>query len=486
MSGLQGLTGYEGCCCNPSCLQTFCGLDDIANNGSIRLLEMPPLFDIPVSFTLSVATPEHFGCVSLTPFDNTYYDWIRCYTSLRCCCDYQVLGECVAGGRCSKSFCQTEYGDYHIHPDNWNTQIEPGHQCKGSQSLVTSETNAIVGSNLAQHLWSGDFIYPSGCSDNLFSGNGCNNADYCTNPPWDFNYFPMECEAILNIDGSTSVPPNTNYASIAATLRVINIFAAPEPPGIPWYIISPTCDCKCPYMELTISVGGVIYYKITDVYNQPPNPVSYDTLPVSTTVLTYRKRLVRAKALNYYTYYDWINDTSEPFYLFMIQSFEDGVHLFCDRNAVDGTLATCTSVGCPNCVPTGGSSGTDPTEYLESYALCSNAKGETNYAPGISSASCVVYPNEIELSIAANYSPTITGISPPTGTTAGGTVVTITGTGLWGCHEVRVDGTLVPSFYVNTSSTTSFSFATPAHGAGLVQVLCKWSWGTTTTNFTYV
>jgi hypothetical protein len=446
---------------------------------------MPPLFDTAVSFTLSVAnpTPADFGCVSLTPYNNTFYQWIRCSTSLRCCCDYQVLGECVAGGACSKNFCQTEYGDYHAHQTNWITEFEPGHQCKGSQPLVTSTTNAIIGSNLAQITWSGDFIYPYGCLDGGAS-NGCNDADYCTNPPWGANYFPMECEAILNIDGSTSVPPLTNYAVISAKFRAINIFASPQ--GWPWYPDRPTCDCKCPYIELEISAGGVIYYSITDVYNQPPNPVSYGTLPVSTTVLTYRKRLVRAKALNYYTYYDWINDTSEPFYLFMIQSGEAGVHVFCNQNANNGTLASCTSVGCPNCLPTGGITGTDPTQYVESYALCSSATSETSYAPGLSSASCVVYPNEIQLAIGANYSPVITGISPPTGTIAGGTVVTVTGTGLWGCHEVIVGGNLAPNFYVNNNSTIQFSFVTPAHSAGVVTVVFTWSWGTTTTNFTYV
>ena len=476
---------YAFCCCETPCLTTLCGLNDIANNGSTRVLTMPPLFDTAVSFTLSVAgtTPADFGCVSLTPYNITPYAWIICKVWNDCCCDDQVYGECVSGGSCGYDLCQTEYGDYHIHPANWNTLI-PLHQLCHNATLVTGEVNSVLGSNLAQLTWSGDFTYPYPCI-NGGAQNGCNNAEYCTNPPWDANYFPMECEAVLNLDGSASVPPLTNYAVISGTLQVINIYA--NPGGLPWLLDPPTCDCKCPYMELTITVSGNIYYSITDVYFQPPNPVSYGGLPISATVLTYRKRLVRVKALNYYTYYDWINDTSEPFYLFMIQSGETGVHVFCNQNGVDGTQYSCTKGPCPNCISENdGTHGTDPTQYVESYNLCSSASSETSNPPGLSSASCVVYPNEIQLAIGANYSPVITGISPPTGTIAGGTVVTVTGTGLWGCHEVVVGGNLAPNFYVNNNSTIGFAFVTPAHSAGVVTVVFTWSWGTTTTNFTYV
>ena len=473
------------CCCGTPpgpCPTTLCGFVDTANNGSSRTLKMPPLFDAGTSFTLSVGSPATFGCVALTPYVDGYFEWVICAVGGNCC-DY---GGCLYGGDCFRGFCdQVEYGDYHPEPISWTTFFEPPDTCAPAQAFVTVTTNDIVGGNLAQLNWAGSFTTPGACLGTLIVGNGCNGDDFCTTPEWLTNSFPMTCVAILNMNGSAAVPAHTNYAIIGAAFRVLDIDYSSG--GIAWYDNRPTCDCKCPFIELTITVGGVIFYKITDVFNQPPNPVSYSTLLPSGTTLTYRKRLVRSKALNYYTYYDWVNDTTEPFHLFMIQSGEDGVHTFCNQDAVDGTIASCTDDPAPNCVSQGGTTGSAATYYVDSYGqLCSSASSATLNAPGISSASCYVYPDEIQLSIAANYPPIIVSISPSTGTIAGGTVVTITGTGMWGCHEVRVGGTLAPSFNVNNSSTTSFSFTTPAHGPGTVQVLCTWSWGTTTTNFTYV
>ena len=475
----------SGCCCSttPPCPATMCGLNAIANNGSIRLLTMPPLFDAATSFTLSVGSSATFGCVYLTPYSDGWYEWQTCFTDYECCCDV-IYNKCINGGGCGKGICeQVEYGDYHPFQNNFNFMIEPAHYCIGAQPWVDILGRSIVGSNLAQHTWSGNFTYPYNCL-NGSSANGCNNNNYC-NPPWATNYFPMVCAAVLNIDGSVGAPPHTNYANISGALRVIDIFS--QSGGVSWYNNRPPCDCKCPFIELSINVNGVIWFSITDLYNQPPSPVDYSTLLPSGTALTYRKRLVKSKALNYYTYYDWINDTTEPFHLFMIQSGEDGVHTFCNQDAVNGSIPSCSSDECPGCVSTGGSDGHGPSYYVDSYGpLCSSASSETTNAPGISSASCYVYPDEIQLSIAANYPPVTTGISPSTGTISGGTTVVVTGTGLWGCHQVDVDGTLAPSFIVNTSSTTQFSFNTPPHAAGVVTVTFTWSWGTTTKTFTYV
>jgi hypothetical protein len=64
--------------------------------------------------------------------------------------------------------------------------------------------------------------------------------------------------------------------------------------------------------------------------------------------------------------------------------------------------------------------------------------------------------------------PTITGISPGSGPTAGGTVVTITGTDLATVGTVTFGGTMAASFTVD--STTQITATTPAGAAGAVDV----------------
>ena len=64
--------------------------------------------------------------------------------------------------------------------------------------------------------------------------------------------------------------------------------------------------------------------------------------------------------------------------------------------------------------------------------------------------------------------PTITGLNPNGGTTAGGTSVTITGTNLTGATAVTFGGTAASSYTVN--SATQITATSPAHAVGTVQV----------------
>ncbi len=64
--------------------------------------------------------------------------------------------------------------------------------------------------------------------------------------------------------------------------------------------------------------------------------------------------------------------------------------------------------------------------------------------------------------------PTLTGLSPTAGPLAGGTTVTLTGTGLTGATSVSFGGTPATSFTVN--SATSITAVAPAHAAGSVSV----------------
>ena len=72
--------------------------------------------------------------------------------------------------------------------------------------------------------------------------------------------------------------------------------------------------------------------------------------------------------------------------------------------------------------------------------------------------------------------PTVTGISPTTGSTAGGTVVTVTGTGFTGATTVKFGTVAGTSLTVNSS--TKITIKSPAHAAGIVDVTVTTPGGT--------
>lgn len=82
--------------------------------------------------------------------------------------------------------------------------------------------------------------------------------------------------------------------------------------------------------------------------------------------------------------------------------------------------------------------------------------------------------------------PTITAVSPTSGSTAGGNTVTISGTGFTGVTQVNFGGTLTSAFNV---SPTSVQVLAPAHVAGVVDVSITTANGTTANtaadNYTY-
>jgi hypothetical protein len=69
---------------------------------------------------------------------------------------------------------------------------------------------------------------------------------------------------------------------------------------------------------------------------------------------------------------------------------------------------------------------------------------------------------------AANPAPTVTAVNPNTGTTAGGTVITITGTGFLSGATVSLGGTAATG--VTVVSSTSITATTAAHAAGALSV----------------
>jgi hypothetical protein len=84
--------------------------------------------------------------------------------------------------------------------------------------------------------------------------------------------------------------------------------------------------------------------------------------------------------------------------------------------------------------------------------------------------------------------PTVASVTPSSGSTAGGTSVTITGTGLSGATAVNFGTTAAASFTV--TSGTQINAVSPAHGAGAVDVTVATPGGTSATGsadpFSYV
>ncbi len=79
--------------------------------------------------------------------------------------------------------------------------------------------------------------------------------------------------------------------------------------------------------------------------------------------------------------------------------------------------------------------------------------------------------------VASPPPPTITGISPSSGTTNGGTGVTITGMSLSGATSVTIGGTTAT---IGTITDTAITATTPAHAAGVVDVVVTTPYGSGT------
>ena len=96
-----------------------------------------------------------------------------------------------------------------------------------------------------------------------------------------------------------------------------------------------------------------------------------------------------------------------------------------------------------------------------------------------------VYIAEAELNV-ATPAPTVTSLTPTSGTTAGGTAVTITGTGFTGATGVTFGG--VAATNVSVVSSTSITATTPAGSAGTASVVVTTPAGSNAANtlFTYI
>jgi hypothetical protein len=89
---------------------------------------------------------------------------------------------------------------------------------------------------------------------------------------------------------------------------------------------------------------------------------------------------------------------------------------------------------------------------------------DTNGVPSVAAMVRLPAPNS-----SSNPAPTVTSITPNTGTANGATSVTITGTGFLAGATVSLGGTAATG--VNVTSSTSITATTPAHAAGAVTVV---------------
>ncbi|MHC5787860.1 IPT/TIG domain-containing protein, partial [Pseudomonas idahonensis] len=89
------------------------------------------------------------------------------------------------------------------------------------------------------------------------------------------------------------------------------------------------------------------------------------------------------------------------------------------------------------------------------------------------------------LLVTSSATPTLTSVTPNTGSTAGATSVTLTGTNFTGATAVSFGGTAATGYIVNNATTITAT--TPAHAAGAVNVAVTTPGGsaTLTNGYTY-
>jgi hypothetical protein len=129
---------------------------------------------------------------------------------------------------------------------------------------------------------------------------------------------------------------------------------------------------------------------------------------------------------------------------------------------ITGGLATSVAVDAAASHGTATVSGTAIT-----YTPTSGYAGPDSFTYTASNADGTSAAATVSITVSA-AEPALTGITPNTGTTAGGTSITITGTNLTGATSVTIGG--VAANNVTVVSSSSITATTPAHAAGPVDV----------------
>jgi eukaryotic-like serine/threonine-protein kinase len=126
--------------------------------------------------------------------------------------------------------------------------------------------------------------------------------------------------------------------------------------------------------------------------------------------------------------------------------------------------------------PPGASPGTSSASSSASAKASSSAKASASASPSPKASAS-------SSTSSSPPAPALTGISPASGSTGGGTSVTITGTGLAGTKGVSFGGA---GAAITADSATQITVTSPPGNAGTVNVIVVTPGGTTAGQFTYV
>ena len=132
----------------------------------------------------------------------------------------------------------------------------------------------------------------------------------------------------------------------------------------------------------------------------------------------------------------------------------------------------------PPCVPPGLTLDDSPGSLTTTLHGTPTTPGNYTFAISLLDDFSEVGVATYTLVVTGGATPTLTQITPPAGSTAGGTTVTLTGTNLTGATAVSFGGTAASSFTVNNATTITAT--TPVHAAGAVNVVATTSNGTAT------
>jgi len=147
-------------------------------------------------------------------------------------------------------------------------------------------------------------------------------------------------------------------------------------------------------------------------------------------------------------------------------------------SAAGGTSCTLTGTNLTGCskVSFGGLSATGINVVSSTQVRCTSPAGA---APGIASVMAFTgsgSSNSVDFTFGTASGPTLSAIAPTSGTTAGGTACTLTGTNLTDCSAVSFGGTAATGIVVD--SATQVRCTSPAKSAGAISVTATTANGT--------